>query len=390
MANINDYLLWRGDIKFSNDFPLNEVDAMILGRFSYLIFNKIKMENKETIESIYNKMKDFNNDEFRYNGDKELITNLAKSTRFKNMMVTDFVEIKDRDIEKQFGAITIHLPNNEMYISYIGTDSSISGWKEDFNMSFMESVPCQISGKEYLENISKKYPLKRIRIGGHSKGGNVAIYSAITASSIIQKRIIKVYNYDGPGFSKNIIEKYENNEVVSKIETYLPQDSIIGRILYHKEKRTVILSIEKGILQHDIFSWQVLRDDIVKLDKNTDSSEDIDKTITEWLEANTYEQRKAFIDGVFELFYSTEANTFGKMSKDFSTNIHIVMKKYKGFSKEEKDTIIEMIKKAINFYLSNVSEREKKKINILKEEYTLRGRAKIEELERKIKNNRRN
>lgn len=385
MSNINDYLLWRGDLKLSKEFEFNEIDSMILARFSYLIFSRIKMNEKETIESIAIKMKDFDNEEFRYNGDKELITYLSQSKRFKDMQVTDFVEKNDKDVEKQFGAITIHLSNSEMYVSYLGTDSTIFGWKEDFNMSFMENVPCQTSGKEYLEMLAKKYPLKKIRIGGHSKGGNVAIYSAIAVSENVQKRIIKVYNYDGPGFSKSIIEKYENNSIISKIETYLPQDSVIGRILYHKEKMTVILSTEKGILQHDIFSWQVLKDDMIKLDKNTDSSEDIDKTITEWLETTTYEQRKAFIDGIFDLFYSTEANTFGEMSSNLSTNLPIVIKKYNEFSKEEKETMTEMLKKAVSLFLNNISEREKEKLSIVKEEYKAKGKQKIKEIERKIK-----
>ena len=386
MANINEYLLWRGDIKISSEFQFNEIDSMILARFSYLIFNKINMEPRETIETIANKMKNFDDEEFRYNGDKQLITNLSQSARFQDMVVTDFVENNDKEVEKQFGAITIHLPNNEIYVSYLGTDSTIFGWKEDFNMAFMENVPCQISGREYLENIAKKYPFKKIRIGGHSKGGNVAIYSAITSQPSIQNRIIKVYNYDGPGFSKNIIDKYETDNIISKIETYTPQDSVIGRILYHKEKMTVILSLEKGILQHDIFSWQVLKDDMIKLEKNTDSSEDIDKTITEWLETTTYEQRKAFVDGVFELFYSTEANTFGEMSNNISTNLPIVMKKYGEFSKEEKDTMSDMLKKAISLYWNNISGREKEKINMFKEEYTLKSKEKFEELERRIKN----
>ena len=146
-----------------------------------------------------------------------------------------------------------------MYISFMGTDMTIYGWKEDFNMAFMENVPCQILGKKYLEDISKKYHNKKIRIGGHSKGGNVAVYSAITSSEKVKKRIVKVYNYDGPGFNKNIIDKYETDDILEKIETYIPQDSIIGRLLNHKEKKTIIQSIEKGILQHDIYSWQVLK-----------------------------------------------------------------------------------------------------------------------------------
>ena len=124
---------------------------------------------------------------------------------------------------------------------------------------------------------------------------------------------------------------------------------------------------------------------MIKLDKNTDSSEDIDKTITEWLETTTYEQRKAFIDGIFDLFYSTEANTFGEMSSNLSTNLPIVIKKYNEFSKEEKETMTEMLKKAVSLFLNNISEREKEKLSIVKEEYKAKGKQKIKEIERKIK-----
>ena len=386
MANINDYLLWRGDIPISQKFKFNEIDSAILARFSYLVFFKIKMNDIETIESISEKMKDLDNDEFMYNGDKELITFLGKSERFRNMQVTDYVRNNDKMAEKQFGAITIHISDSEMYISYIGTDSTIFGWKEDFNMGFMENVPCQIDGKKYTENVCEKYPNKKIRIGGHSKGGNVAIYSAITAPENIQKRIIKVYNYDGPGFNKNIINKYGNDSIISKIETYIPQDSVVGRLLNHKEKRTIILSVEKGILQHDIYSWQVLKDDFILLSQNTDISEDIDKTLTDWLEVTTNEQRKIVVDAIFELFYSTDSKTFGDMSKNFSKNLPIILKKYGEIAKEDKEVITNMIKIVVSIYINIFKEREKAKLEAIKEDYAYRSKLKIDEWNKKYLN----
>ena len=148
--NINKYLEWRGDIPFSAKYRFNEIDSMILARFSYLPFNKIELKDNDTIEEISNKMARLDENIFMYNGDKELIINLGKSDRFKSLIVTDFVNTNEIEIEKQFGAITIQLSNKELYVSYVGTDFSINGWKEDCNMAFMEAVPCQISGKEYL------------------------------------------------------------------------------------------------------------------------------------------------------------------------------------------------------------------------------------------------
>ena len=341
MANINDYLDWRGDIPISKEFPFNEIDNMILSRFSYLIFDRIVMEEKETIESISKKMRKFKNEEFNYNGDKELITKLGQSTRFKDMEVTDYVKNNDSEIEKQFSAITVHNSKKEMYISFFGTDKSIVGWKEDFNISFMENIPSQTEGVEYTKMIAEKYPRERIRIGGHSKGGNIAIYAAITVPEEIQKRIIDVVNYDGPGFNMKKVNENKGKDILNKIFTYIPQESIFGRIMEHAEKCEVILSIEKGVYQHDIYSWQVLRDKMVRAESLTDESNRINNKITNWLENTTPDQRKIFVDSVFEIFYSTEANNFEEIN--WIKNVPTIISAYKGLSPEDRKTLIEMI-----------------------------------------------
>lgn len=368
MANINDYLLWRGDIPINSTFKFNEIDSMILARFSYLRFDKINMSKKETIESISKKMKGLDNEEFRYNGDKELITYLGQSKRFKDMVVTDYVENNEKEQEQQFGAVTIHISDKELYISYIGTDSSIYGWKEDFNMAFMDSVPCQIEGKKYAEKIAELYQDKKIRIGGHSKGGNVAIYSAITLPREITKRIIKIYNYDGPGFNETIIKKYKSSSIIKKIETYFPQDSVIGRIMEHEEKCTVVFSTEKGLYQHDIYSWQVLKDDLIKSENLTDTSEVINSTLNDWLANTTNEQRKIFFDGIFELFYATDANTFGEISNNLSKNMTTILKTYREIDEKDRKTINKMLRLFAKAYVNVIKKVEKVKFDTYREE----------------------
>ncbi len=377
MSNINDYLSWRGDVPITKETPFNEVDSMIMARFSYMIFDRIKMNEEETIKSISTKMKRFKNEEFRFNGDKELITKLGQSARFKNMRVTDYVENNEKENEKQFASILIHTGEHEMYVSYIGTDASIYGWKEDFNLAYMENIPCQIEGKEYqaesfiyskeyLKKVAEKYKDKKIRIGGHSKGGNVAIYSALTAKEEVQNRIIKVYNYDGPGFREDFISKYENDEIINKIETYFPQDSIIGRILNHKEKCSVIYSNEKSIMQHDIYSWQVQGTKPVYEKKLTNASEIMNVAVTTWLNNTTEEQRKIFFDTIFELLYSTEANTFGEISENLSRNMIIIHKKYSKVSKEDRQMITNVIKIFIKSYFKQIIPAKKIELHLPK------------------------
>lgn len=359
MANINDYLLWRGDVPIRKETPFNEIDSMIIARLSYLIFDKIKMNEEETIHSIANKMSNFQNEEFHFNGDKELIERLGKSIRFKDMKVTDYVENNERENEKQFSAITIHTGRNEIYVSYIGTNASIYGWKEDFNMAFMDNVPCQTEGKTYLRNVSNKYGEAKIRIGGHSKGGNVAIYAAITADKDVKNRILKVYNYDGPGFNENTIEKYGKELIINKIETYFPQDSIIGRLFNHKEKCSVVLSNEKGIMQHDIYSWEVCGTNPVYTKQLTQSSEIMSKTVTNWLDSTTNEQRKIFFDTIFELLYSTNANTFAEISLNLPKSLAIISKKYGEISKEDRQMIIKVTRIFIKSYFKQLLNNER-------------------------------
>lgn len=377
MGNINDYLDWRGDIPIIKEFKFNEVDSMIMARFSYLIFNKIKMKPSQTIKELSSLMSDFDNSSFRYNGDKNLITKLGKSKRFKNLIVTDYVENNDVERIKQFSAITIHLPKNELYISFLGTDSSVYGWKEDFNMAYMENVPSQIAGKEYLEKIASKYPNEKIRIGGHSKGGNVAIYASISASKEIQNRIIKVYNYDGPGFNELMVKSLGTaNNILPKIESYIPQDSIIGRVMEHREKICVIKSLEKGILQHDIYSWQVLGKNIVKAKNVTKDSEIINKMFIKWLNETSIEKRRLFCDSIFGLLFSTEEATFKGISENLTTSIPKIIKAYQNIPKNEKKEVINMVKLFFTSYYKAYKEEKPKSKSKIKESTGIKTKEK--------------
>ena len=160
MSNIVDYLKWRGDLTFDKD-PINEIDNLIFSRISYLPFEKIQFQDKSKFIEFADQFKTLANEDFYQIDDLDLIDELAKSARFKNLIFSDYFEKLDLVEEKQFAAITVTLPDNEIYISYRGTDASIIGWKEDFNMSFMTNVPSQLEGVNYLEKIAKKYPRKK-------------------------------------------------------------------------------------------------------------------------------------------------------------------------------------------------------------------------------------
>ena len=290
MANIFDYLDWR-DISLEK-VEFNEIDNLILARLSYFPLDGSVKENDEiTVKEAYLKMKEQGTTgRILQAEDIDLFPKLANSERFGNLKLTGFVNKIDPEAEKQFSAVTILFPDNTIYVAYRGTDNTIVGWKEDFNMSFSDLVASQTESVKYLEKIANKYPEKKILVGGHSKGGNLAIYASVFCKPKIQDRIIEVYNNDGPGFSEKVVQSPEYEKMIKKVHTYIPQTSIIGRLLNHKEETTIIKSTQMGIMQHDLYSWQVLGAKFVE-DELTNSSEFIDQKITNWLREVSPEQR---------------------------------------------------------------------------------------------------
>ena len=221
MANIIDYVKWRGDLELKVS-EFNEIDSLILNRFSYFPLDSIMKENeivsiKELSERF--EKEDKNKMEILWKDDADLFPIMGKSKRFGEMISLEYINKIEPETEKQFSAITVILPDNTIYLSYRGTDNTLIGWKEDFNMIFKSHIASQISAKEYLENIAKKYPNKKIRIGGHSKGRNLAVYASIFADSEVKKRIINVYNNDGPGFNEDIINTEEYKKSIEKVIT---------------------------------------------------------------------------------------------------------------------------------------------------------------------------
>ena len=341
MANILDYIKENGNITFQEE-QFNEIDNLIFSRLSYLPFEDIKIEEKETFETIANKLKDIEIKKFIMKNDKELIKLVGKSNRYKDLLVTDYYFSRDDKKEKQFVAITIHLENDEIYISYGGTDDTLVGWKEDFNLSFMTHIPAQVEALKYIRRVSKKYNCK-IHLGGHSKGGNLAVYAGIFCSKKVQDKIIDITNFDGPGFDKTVVENEKYKRILNKINTYIPQSSIFGRLLEHEEKYTIVTSDQYTFMQHDIFSWRINNQQIEKSDKVTAGSNFVNETVRNWLKTTSPKQREHFINTLYEIVTKTKAKTFKEFTAEWTKNVGIILKSYKDISYEDKKEIGKMI-----------------------------------------------
>lgn len=352
MSNIFDYLEWR-DISLKK-VEFNEIDNLILSRLSYFPFDGIVEENEViTIKECYQKYKTNGTvGRILQDEDIDLFPKLANSERFGGLKLTNYINKLDPVQEKQFSAITVLMPDDTIYVAYRGTDNTIIGWKEDFNMSFSEFVPAQTDAVSYLEGVAEKYA-NRIRVGGHSKGGNLAVYAAAFCKESVKYRILNVYNNDGPGFCDKVVESKQYKEILEKVHTYIPQTSIIGRLLNHEEKTTILKSEEIGIMQHDLYSWQVLGDRFVR-DEQTDSSKFIDKTITDWLKAVNPKQREVFIDTFFEILTATGAKTLSEISSNKVTSVKTMIKTYQDIDSESKEIMLKTLKAFLEIGKSNI------------------------------------
>lgn len=370
MSNIIDYIKWRGDLSF-NQSEFNEIDNLILARFSYFYLDgAIKENEKMTIKQAYENTEKIGIPEQKILQieDKDLFPAMAKSKRFGKLYITEYVNNVDEDEEKQFSAVTILLPDNTMYVAYRGTDNTLVGWKEDFNMCFSSNVPSQLAATQYLEKVSKLNK-RKIRVGGHSKGGNLAIYATVFANDSVKNRIINVYNNDGPGMSSDIIEKQEYKDMVSKIYTYVPQSSIIGRLLYHEEKYKVIESTQTGIMQHDLYSWQLEGKKFIYLEELTKESKVADKVIKGWLNGISPERRQEFVDILYQILITTNAQTLKEFSNNWLKNASICLKAYTTSNEEDKKIISDTLVKLFGITKNNLwdsmqeSRKEKKLLN---------------------------
>ena len=359
MANVCDYVKWRGDLSIEQS-EFNEIDNLILSRFSYFPFDKIIKENEVvTIKELSERFKkqDIRKLPILWKDDVDLFPLMGESERFGKLLATKYINKIDQEQEKQFAAITVLMPDNTIFVSYRGTDNTIVGWKEDLNMSFKSHIASQISAKKYLEIIAKEYPDKKIRIGGHSKGGNVAVYAATFVNKKIKDRIINVYNNDGPGFCDDVIETPEYKEMIEKVHTYIPQSSVIGRLMNHREKYTVVKSVQKGIMQHDLYSWEVLGKEFVTLEEVTNGSEFVDKTIKEWLENVEPTKREQVIDVVFDILNTTDAQTMKEIKSNWFTSARTMMASYKNIDNETKEMIWQTLNELFKVAKDNVFKK---------------------------------
>lgn len=289
----------------------NEVDNIIFSAISYINLDDIvcthsyhKITIKEAAEKYFKRYNDKKNRMHAYKQSIKVFQAIKDTTRYKDLLLYNYSYIGNKN--QQFSAITIEINPKLIYVSYEGTDHLVSGWMEDFKMSYMFPVAAQKHAIRYLDRFSMSN--KEIILGGHSKGGNLALVAGMYANFVVRKKIIRIYSNDGPGLRKAQFTSKRYQETEKKLISIIPNYSLVGLLLRHTSKYQVVYSSKKGILAHDFFYWQVNDREFVQSELST-FSKILDKSMLEWVNEYDDFQRKMFTESLFNVFERADVHS---------------------------------------------------------------------------------
>jgi len=350
MQNIIDYISWRGDLSFRKD-PFNEVDNLIFSEIVYLDYSPVvpSFESKDTI-SLHKAMKALFKDKepktfkggLLFGSDSAVMADLmAKHHRYKHIKICKYVNCVEPGM--QFSATSFVLNHDLIYISFKGTDDTLIGWQEDFMMTYKFPVPAQKAAVDYVRELMKEYPGHRFILGGHSKGGNVAVYAATYLEEELQDRIEHVYSNDGPGFIPGTLDEEKFKRIKDKCTLIVPQDSIVGRFFErHIEDVQIVFSNKKGLNQHDGFSWSVMQKEFVRCKSFTNKSNEGSKQLASLIYDLSLEEREKLGEDIGEYIIDAKVGTLSELTGDVLNSLR-ALRKFRLKNKKTFNTFVTIL-----------------------------------------------
>ena len=375
MGNIMDYISWRGDLTFAQS-PFNEVDNLILACFSYVNLDRIPAVTRQKGIELKKLVKEFKKLHTikELEADKSFIRlapfmmfEMAESVRFGNCVIRNYVNEIVTEAEQQFSAVEIVLDDGTSYISFRGTDDTIIGWKEDFNLS-TGVVPAQERAVEYMQRISDK-AYGMLRVGGHSKGGNLAIYGSVMCKSAHDK-ILEIYSNDGPGFSKEFQESPETAEMMPKIIRIIPEYSIIGTLLEHEKQPIIVASTSRGLLQHDGFSWEVQGPGLVRRDSLNKTALRFIEILHKWIDGMDTEQKRLLIEDLFATLQASGCENLSEVQSGGLKSLAAMVKRLDKFAPESRGMMQELLTAICGGWLEQLQEHTKDKLSAIPQSFS--------------------
>lgn len=361
MADLFDYLLWRGDLTFSKS-GFCEIDGVIFSMLTYLDLEKLGGGESISLKDAAGDYCSGGNYDSVDMGlilpspnINRLFCEAVSTGRFSNVYFSNYVSRTSDCETHQFAAVTFHLDTGQMVVAFRGTDDSIVGWREDCCLAFMDEIPAQRMATEYLNSVAERFPDRRIYVVGHSKGGNLTLYASLKCEERVARRILRAYCYDGPGLSKSMISARRYALMESRFTVLLPQSSYVGILFEKGEKYTVVRSEGIGPFQHDPFLWILNGPRFETLPRLSESSMRKEEHFRKKLESMTPSEKKLLVEMLFDIIGSTGAKTLSDFNDGRINKIVTLLKACGGFDKETREAI-----NALLFRLVDVEKGKKR------------------------------
>ena len=368
MAKLLDYLDLRRDITLK-ERPFNIVDALALTELSYMDWDGIVGSKEITVKEAVDRYLEQNDEEsmqkkyvFSYLLHPFLVA-IQNNTRLGSLKMKNYAHKFDEEECVQFAAVTFVLDRNTLFVAYQGTDSTMLGWEEDFHLTYMEEIPAQRYAKEYLKNVDKsRIRKKNIYVSGHSKGGNLAMYAAIENPEMANQ-IVKVFNFEGPGFLDSYLEKTDLSFIIDKTIGICTESSIVGRLLGHKEAIRYVKCDTPGLAQHSPFTWILDLDDFVYVEGLDKKSDEYNETLNKILLNKDLSERKHYSELLFKVLKDLKVNTVGDLLDLNIAKLSTSLQVFKNMTNQERlfttQLILFLLEQSRTVFVGSISIKNK-------------------------------
>ncbi|MCQ2611748.1 MAG: DUF2974 domain-containing protein [Treponema sp.] len=366
--DIIDYVKWLGGFSYK-ELCFSDLDALVMCQLSYLNFDGVisqSFSHKTKLSEVWAKFKSLPDYEERTHlgamintKSVDLLQACALSKRFGSQYVCGYVSKIDLSKEEQFSCMTFYenVLSKNPFVAFRGTDDTLVGWKEDFNLALSSHIPAQVDALDYLKDVAR-CSRGKIFVGGHSKGGNLAVYAGSFIDKKYRNRIKTVFNFDGPGFEDRVTQTAEYKQVLPKVHSYFPHLSIVGMLFQHPASYSVVESFGQGVMQHDPFSWSVCAQGFVTKEDFDPASKLFEKTFNAWMKELAPERRELFVETLFNVLEATGARTNSDLEKNWFETARKMVHAMAKIDRETSKEVVEIVKLLLKCAKRNIPDTE--------------------------------
>ena len=354
MAGPLDYLRWRGDLSFK-ERPFNSVDASLLSSIAYLPADS--SATNHTLGEVAEKLRNLSS--FQHQMYAETATEvmlLPESPRIGNIKILDWTDRLEKEPHPlQFTAATFLIDTKTIAVVFRGTDGTMIGLNEDMGMNYLPEIYGQEVAAKYLTEIAHKFSDQQIYLLGHSKGGNFAQFALCAVEPEIQKRVIKAISFDGPGFFHKVYTSPGFISSMSKMKTYIPQNSIFGAMLDHPEQTLVVKSTVPMRNQHDPRRWSVGRDSFTLADGLSSSSRVIRHALINFNNSIPDQERNDAFSDLFEAFENYDIDELNQLTSNKIVGTYRLGRAFLSLEPQERKLLTQVLSNIWNSYKKNMT-----------------------------------